>query len=145
MKLQCTWSDKLKFTAEADHHRVEMDTKAPLGTDTAMTPKQLVLAGICGCTAMDVVSLLKKHKQPVESFTIEADAPTTTGVHPAVFTEVKLGFKLVGQLEPETVLESVRLSQTKYCGVSAMISKAVPISYVVELNGKTIGSGNAEF
>ncbi len=145
MKIQCVWNEKMKFTSETDGHRVEMDSKPPFGTDTAMTPKQLVLAGLCGCTAMDVVSLMKKHKQPLESFEVEAEASQTTGGHPAVFKEVHLVFKLKGVLDVEKVLEAVMLSQTQYCGVSAMISKAAPIDYVVELNGKSIGAGRAEF
>ena len=145
MKLQCQWNEKMHFTAKSDQHKVEMDTKPPLGSDTAMTPKQLLLAGISGCTAMDVVALMKKYKQPLESFQVEADATLSEGKHPAIFKEVKLVFKLNGQLDAEKVLESVRLSQTQYCGVSAMVAKAVPISYTVELNGKNIGTGVAEF
>ena len=135
----------MKFTAEADDHRVQMDAKSPIGTDAALTPKQLLLAGICGCTAMDVVALLKKNKQPLENFEVEADAVTTEGVHPAVFKEVKLTFHLKGELDAQKVLEAVRLSQTKYCGVSAMVSQSVPISYTVNLNGDSIGVGKADF
>ena len=145
MKLNCHWNEKMKFTAHADNHQVEMDTKPPIGGDTALTPKQLLLAGICGCTAMDVVALLKKHKQNIESFEVEADAASTEGVYPAIFKEVKLVFKLKGQLDAKRVLESVTLSQTQYCGVSAMVSKTVPISYQVELNGENIGTGIADF
>lgn len=145
MKLQCSWNDKMRFTAQSGNHKVEMDTSAPLGSDTALTPKQLLVAGVCGCTAMDVVALLKKHKQPLESFQIEADATTTEGTYPVVYKEIKLVFKLTGELDEAKVLESIKLSQTKYCGVSAMVSKAVLISYTVELNGKKIGTGRANF
>lgn len=145
MKLECSWNEKMKFTAQADQHSVAMDSKPPFGDNSALSPKQLLLAGICGCTAMDVVSLLKKYKQPLESFHVDADAPTTEGGYPVIFKEVKLVFKLTGQLDAERVLESIKLSQTKFCGVSAMVSKAVPINYTVELNGNQIGAGRAEF
>jgi putative redox protein len=145
MKLQCIWNEKMKFTAEADGHQVPMDTKSPIGGDTAMTPKQLLLAGISGCTAMDVVALLKKHRQNFETLEVDIEADLTEGVFPAVFKEVKLLFKLKGAVDPNLYLESVKLSQTKYCGVSAMVSKSVPISYTVELNGENIGSGNTDF
>lgn len=145
MKLMCNWNEKMKFTAESDSHKVDMDAKSPIGTDTALTPKQLLLAGICGCTAMDVVALLKKYKQPLESFQIEADTTPTQGVYPEIFKNVRLVFKLKGQLDSKKVLEAVTLSQTKYCGVSAMVSKTVPISYTVELNGENIGEGHADF
>ncbi len=145
MKLECAWDEKMKFTAVADGHQVEMDTKPPIGGGTALTPKQLLLAAIAGCTAMDVVALLKKYKQPLDSFHVDTDATTTEGVYPAVFKEVKLTFRLKGELDVARVLEAVLLSQTKYCGVSAMVSKAFPISYTVELNGKSIGTGTADF
>jgi putative redox protein len=145
MKLQCHWNEKMKFTAEADGHQVPMDAKSPIGGDSAMNPKQLLLAGISGCTAMDVVALLKKYKQPFESLDVDVDGDLTEGSHPVVFKEIKLLFKLKGQIDSSKVLEAVHLSQTKYCGVTAMVSKSVPIFYTVELNGDSIGSGKAEF
>ena len=145
MKLQCTWNEGLKFTAEADGHKVSVDAKSPIGGDSAMTPKHFLLAGISGCTGMDVVALLKKYKQPFESLEIDADTDLSTGGFPAVFTEVRLVFKLKGAVDPARLLEAVKLSQTKYCGVTAMVAKTVPVVYSVELNGESIGSGRADF
>jgi putative redox protein len=142
MNLTCAWKEKMAFVAATGGNEVEMDTKLPLGDDRALTPKELVLAGLCGCTAMDVIALLKKHKQSVDSFEIDAQAPTAEE-HPLVFKEVRLTFKLIGTIDKERALEAVRLSQTKYCAVSAMLMKAVPISYSVEINGEVIGSGEA--
>jgi putative redox protein len=145
MKLRSVWTEKMRFTAEVDNHSVPMDTKPPIGDDTAITPKQMLVAAICGCTGMDVVALLKKYKQPLSKFEIEAEATVTEGAHPIVFKEVKLLFKLEGSLEKEKVLEAIALSQTKYCSVSAMLSKAFPINYTVQLNSETIGAGSAQF
>jgi len=145
MKLSIEWKDKMQFTARADGHEAAMDTKAPFGSDTALTPKQLMVAGICGCSAMDVVALLKKFRQEVKTFSVEADATPTKGVYPEIYTRIDLVFKLGGQIEPAKALEAVELSQTKYCGVSAMVSKAVPIHYSVEVNGVPAGSGQAKF
>ena len=145
MKLQCTWNDGLKFTAASDNHSVSMDTKPPLGSDTGFSPKQLLLAGICGCTGMDVVALLKKYRQPLETFQIAAETTSTEGGYPEIFKEVHLVFKVNGALDVAKVMEAITLSQTKYCSVSAMVSKTVPITYTVELNGKDIGSGKADF
>jgi len=92
-----------------------------------------------------VVALLRKYKQPLESFQVDADVSLTEGKEPTVFKEVRLTFKLKGQLDPEKVLQAITLSQTKYCSVSAMISKSAVISYTVELNGQSIGSGHADF
>lgn len=145
MKLKAVWSEKIRFTAEVDNHTVAMDTKPPIGKDTAITPKQMLIAAICGCTGMDVVALLKKYKQPLSKFEIEAEASVTEGPHPIVFKEVQLVFKLEGSLEREKVLEAITLSQTKYCSVSAMLSKAFPINYTIQLNSENIGAGIAQF
>jgi putative redox protein len=145
MDLKCTWKDGLKFTAESGNHSIGMDTRPPLGSDSALSPKQLLLAGICGCTGMDVVALLKKYKQPLESLRIDAEATLKESGFPAIFSEVKLTFRIKGELDPAKVMEAVTLSQTKYCSVSAMVSKAVPIVYQVELNDGNIGSGQADF
>ena len=145
MKLRSVWNEKMRFTAEVDNHTVPMDTKPPIGDDAAITPKQILIAAICGCTGMDVVALLKKYRQPLMKFEIEAEATVTEGAHPIVFKEVQLVFKLEGALEKEKVLDAITLSQTKYCSVSAMLSKAFPIHYTVQLNSENIGSGSAKF
>jgi len=145
VKVISRWQDKLVFEARIDQHSTLMDTKPPLGSDKAMSPKQLVIAGLCGCTGMDVASLMKKYKQPLEDLVIEADVTMTEGPQPVIFKTITLTFKLSGQLDLEKVREAVRLSQTKYCGVSAMLAKAVPMNYSIEVNGEVVGSGKAEF
>lgn len=106
MKVLTKWTEKMKFIASADGHETSMDTKAPIGTDTALTPKQLVVAGLAGCTAMDVVALMKKHKQPLESFEIESDVEKSTGGYPEVFTRAVLTFRLEGALDIGKVIEA---------------------------------------
>lgn len=145
MKSVLTWKEGMLFEAVTDNNAVSMDAKAPLGKGQGMTPKELVAAGLAGCTAMDVVALLKKHKQSYEHFEVLVDITSSTGAQPAVFTEANLIFKLNGAVDKEIYLNAVTLSQTKYCGVSAMLSKALPIKYVVTLNNETIGSGTAHF
>ncbi|MGZ3771173.1 MAG: OsmC family protein, partial [Bdellovibrio sp.] len=73
MKALVNWKEGMEFTTECDGNIVTMDSKPPLGHKKGMTPKELVAAGIGGCTAMDVVALLKKHKQSYESFQVEVD------------------------------------------------------------------------
>lgn len=147
MKVTCNWSEKMKFSATTPGlpaFKTEMDAKSPIGSDSAHSPKELVLAGVCGCTAMDVVALLRKYKQPLERFSVEAESDLTEG-YPAIFKEVKLTFKLWGSLDSQKIIEAVHLSQTKYCGVSAMIAKACPITYEIFLNDSKIGEGQAAF
>ncbi len=145
MKIQCRWQDSMSFVASSNHHQVSMDAMAPLGKDSGLSPKQLLLAAVCGCTGMDVAALLKKHKQVPSSLQIDAEAEVTTGGHPKIFKEIRLTFAVQGPVDAAVLKDAVRLSQTQYCGVSAMVSKAVPIRYAVVLNGTSIDSGNADF
>ncbi len=146
MNLQCQWKNKMSFDVVADSHKFSMDANTPIGDNTSANPKQLLLAAICGCTGMDVVALMKKYKQPLESFKIDADAPLTKGKHPAVFEKVDLIFAATGAgIEASKLLEAIKLSQTQFCGVSAMVSKVVPIFYKVTLNGEEVGSGKGDF
>jgi putative redox protein len=145
MKITTRWKEKMTFVASDNLHEVPMDTRSPIGSDSALTPKQLVIAGLAGCTAMDVIALLKKHKQPVESFEIESDIEKSSGGYPEVFVSAVMHFRARGSIEPQRFLEAVQLSQTKYCGVSAMLSKAFPIHYKVYLNDQEIGEGEARF
>lgn len=135
----------MMFEASDESHSLLMDAKPPFGQNKGFTPKELVMLGMGGCTAMDVIAYLKKFKQAPDSFFVETEVTPTTGGHPVVFEKAELFYVCDGQIDPEKLLEAVRLSQSKFCGVSAMLSKAFPITYRVELNGKEIGIGKAEF
>ncbi len=144
MELQCSWKDKVYFETKVGHHLVGMDTKAPIGSDLAASPKELLLSAICGCTGMDVVSLLRKGRQMPASFAIEANADLATG-HPAVFKSVRLKYRVEGEVGEDLLRDAVKKSMTQYCSVSAMVSKSCPIMFTIDLNGKTIGDGQANF
>jgi putative redox protein len=145
MKAQLKWTEGMKLEATSDGNSVPMDAKPPIGKNSAMTPKELVAVGLGGCTAMDVLALLKKHKQAFTSFDVDVDITTSTSGHPIVFASATITFSATGEIDRDILLESVRLSQTKFCGVSAMLSKALPINYIVKLNGEQIGDGQANF
>lgn len=142
MKSKIDWLGKMKFAGGPEGFSVPMDTTPPLGDNTGMSPKQMLLVSICGCTAMDVVALLKKYKQPLESMSVEAEADTTDD-HPRIFKEVHVRYTLTGEVEIERVKSAVELSMQQYCGVSAMVAKASPIRYSVILNGRAVHSGQA--
>jgi putative redox protein len=144
MKTTTRWTEKMKFTGTDGNHSVQMDTRSPIGSDSALSPKQLLLTSISGCSAMDVVAFMKKHHQTLETFEVDAEGEMTSG-YPAIFKEVHLTFRATGAVEAARLVESVQLSQSKYCGVSAMIVKAVPIRYTVILNDETVGTGHAQF
>jgi putative redox protein len=143
MKTNTVWKSNMSFTGECGGNSIPMDAKPPLGKAEGMTPKEMVVIGLSGCTAMDVIALLKKHKQEVKNFNVEAEVTKSTGGYPEVFTHILLTFNAEGNIEKEKLIEGVNLSQTKYCGVSAMLAKAFPIDYRVILNGEEIGTGKA--
>lgn len=145
MKVRSIWREKMRFIAEADHHAVPMDTKVPIGDDTALSPKQMVLAALCGCSGMDIVAYLTKHKQPIAKFEIEVDASLTQTGHPIIFQEIVITFIFEGVLDAKKVIEAVRLSQTLYCSIGAILSKSASLNYMIQLNSVTIGTGQSNF
>ena len=145
MKTQLTWTGNMKFSSEASGNKVDMDAKPPIGQGTAMTPKELVAAGLGGCSAMDVIALFKKHKQTPESFKIDVEVDMSQGSYPQVFTKASISYEATGKISRDVFIEAVTLSQTKYCGVSAMLVKSFPIFYRVVLNGEVLKEGQAQF
>ena len=142
---QIRWIGKLAYMAHASGHEVLMDGKKTVGgQDLGMTPKELLLSAICGCTGMDVISMLSsKFKLPVKTCEVSAQADLSEGKAPTVYERVRVSFDLTGDLPADKVTESVVLSMKKYCGVTAMISKACPVTYGVRLNGELISEGQA--
>ncbi len=121
-----------------------MDASPPFGEGKALSPKQLLLASICGCTGIDVAARMRKHKQQLTKFYIEADAPKREG-KPATFDSITLDYFFEGVVEASLAIESVVSSQTEDCGVSAMITPHCPIYYRVHLNGDLIKEGQSDF
>lgn len=145
MKTAVVWKDGMEFYGHVNDHTVPMDANSPIGKGKAPTPKELVAMGLGGCTAMDVIALLKKHKQPPKTFSVDIEIQPSTGAHPIVFEKAVLSFVVEGTVEAEKLIEAVKLSQTKYCGVSAMLSQSFPIEYRIILNGSEVGTGTAKF
>jgi putative redox protein len=145
MKTTIEWTQNMAFVGTAGDHKISMDAKSPIGQDSAPTPKELLTFAMSGCTAMDVIALLKKYKQLPNKFWVELDAPTTQGKAPTTFENAKIIFHVEGSTEGAKLKEAVHLSLTKYCGVNAMLSKAIPITYEIFLNGSSIGTGQAQF
>jgi putative redox protein len=97
-------------------------------------PKGLMLTALAGCTAMDVISILRKMKIEPESFSVETEADLTDD-HPKVFKAIRIVYRLRGKgIERSKVEKAVELSQEKYCGVSAMLKMAAPIEYEIVID-----------
>ncbi len=99
--------------------------------DSGASPKGLLLSGLGGCTGIDVVAILEKMRVPLEGFEVQASADLTEE-HPKVFKSIQLRYVFRGRNLPMDKLEkAVILSMDRYCGVSAMLAKAAPISWEI--------------
>ena len=131
-KVNTVWKEKMAFESQLGNHTIRMDTTPELGDDSGASPKQLLLAGLAGCTGMDVVSLLNKMRVPFTNFEMDIEADLTEE-HPIVFSEIRLKYVFWGDnLDKAKVKKAVKLSQDKYCGVSAMLKKNSLITYTIE-------------
>jgi putative redox protein len=98
---------------------------------TAPSPMELVLIGLCGCTATDVVSILRKKREPFTSLEVRAEAERAAEP-PTVYTSIKLTYRVGGQVSKKGMEDAVRLSKEKYCSVSAMLQKTAEITATIE-------------
>jgi putative redox protein len=95
------------------------------------SPMEAVLAALCGCTSVDVVSILEKKREPLEGLVVTADAEQAVEA-PRVFTKIHLTYRIRGKVSQKAAEDAVALSKNKYCSVSKMLEKSAAISYAVE-------------
>jgi putative redox protein len=132
MKSTVTWTSGLAFTARQGSHSIPLDaSKEAGGMDSGASPKALLLSGLGGCTGIDVVSILEKMRVPFKGLEVQVSADLTEE-HPRVFRSIHLRYGFRGRDLPMEKLEkAVILSMDRYCGVSAMLAKAAPISWEI--------------
>jgi len=104
---------------------------------------ELVLVGLCGCTATDVVVILRKKREPVEAVEVRAEAERATEP-PTVYTSIKLIYTVTGAVSRKAVEDAVRLSEEKYCGASAMLRKTAKIVTEVHVVDSKVASITAK-
>lgn len=125
MKARLKWVEGAQFVAESGSgHAVLIDGPPEGGGRNAgFRPMELVLLGTAGCTAYDVVQILKKSRQPVRDCVVEVEAERAEGV-PSVFTRIHIRFLVSGSgLSKAAVERAVRLSAEKYCSASIMLGR----------------------
>jgi putative redox protein len=145
MKAELKLINKMQFECINSSHKITIDATVDHGgSDQGPSPKELLLDAMMGCTAMDVVSMLRKMRQEFTHFEMDIDA-TKNETHPIHFIKAKINFKLQGDIDGEKILKSVQKSLSTYCGVNYMISKTCDIEYEIFLNNKSLYRGKAEF
>ena len=130
-----------QFVAEsASGHTVVMDDAQG---GTGAKPIEFALLALGGCTAFDVISILRKKRQQVTGYEIELSAQQAPEP-PMVFTRVEIKHRLRGQVDPEAVRSAIHLSETKYCSVGAMICKTAKLETTFEIIPEVFEESPAE-
>jgi putative redox protein len=131
MKVRVKWIENVAFVAETDSsHAIIMDgSPEGGGRNLGPRPMETVLAGTGGCSAYDVVTILKKARQDISDCVLEIDADRAAA-DPKVFTRIHLQFTITGrQIKREHVQRAIELSAQKYCSASIMLAKTAAITH----------------
>jgi putative redox protein len=126
---RATWTDHDRFVGIASSgHALVVDA----GTDkTGPGPMELVLVGLCSCTAVDVVSILRKKREPFTAVEVSAEAERAPEP-PSVYTSIRLVYRIRGKVSHKAAEDAVRLSEEKYCSVAAMLKKTAKITFAID-------------
>jgi putative redox protein len=125
MRTVTTWRKKQEFESRQGENSIKLDGNKEHG----FSPKALLLAGLAGCSGIDIVDILQKMRVKFSHFEIETEA-TQTEDHPKVFKEVMITYRIKTARENEDkIRKAIDLSLEKYCGVSAMLRKNSPVNY----------------
>jgi putative redox protein len=135
-KIDLEWKTNLQFEAKNPKGLcANFDVPAAHGGDeTAMSPMENVLASLAACSSLNILIILKKKRQKVSSYKIQATADKKTDAPPKVFTKIHLKHIVKGEnINPEALKKAIDLSEEKYCSVAAMLKQAVEITSSYEI------------
>jgi putative redox protein len=125
---------------DADGHTMRIDIPVEQGGNgTGFRPMQMLLSALCGCSAVDVISILKKQRQVLEDLTIEVDGQREEGKEPSLWKNIQLIFTITGEVDPSKAYKAVDLSMEKYCSVAETLRAAgAAIDFSVIVNGSAV-------
>ncbi|MCI4397435.1 MAG: OsmC family protein [Acidobacteria bacterium] len=134
MNARVTWIGGNAFAGQSGSgHWAVMDAPDGETPQAAPTPMEYLLLGLCGCTGVDVRTILQKMRQDVRGITVDAEVERASE-HPRVFTKIALRYTVSGRnLDPKKVHKAVALSHEKYCSASAMLGKTAEITREIEI------------
>ena len=138
MKARVKWLEDLMLVGESGSgHAVVMDGPPDIGgRNLGVRPMEMLLLGMGGCTAVDVMHILKKARQPVTDCVVEVEAERAV-TEPKVFTQIRVHFIVTGKdLSDSHVKRAVALSAEKYCSASIMLGKTAKISHTYEVRAE---------
>jgi putative redox protein len=135
MKVTVKWIDGVSFVGESESgHAVVLDGPPDAGgRNIGMRPMEMLLIGMAGCSAFDVVSILQKGRHPVRDCRVEVSAERAAEI-PKVFTQIHVHFVVSGaNLKPAQVARAVQLSAEKYCSASIMLGQVATLTHDFEV------------
>ena len=138
MNVSISQINGISFVGKGDtNHWVAIDGPGEFGgSEAGSRPKELLLMALGGCTASDVVSILRKKRAPFDSLDINVKADVADD-YPKVFTKIHIEYVFYGTgLDTKDLERAIELSQDKYCPITAMMQKACPISYSYKIEEK---------
>ena len=135
---------KLK-NISGSHSTIENETGNSISIDNksvekpkGVSPMELLLMGVAGCSSIDIISILNKQKQNFEDLIIDVEGYRENGELPALFKKIHADVKFIGNLDPQKAFRACELSFTKYCSVSKTLEATAKISFSVYINGEKV-------
>jgi putative redox protein len=135
MKARVKWNEGMSFVGETGSGHAIVIDGAPEhgGRNLGARPMELVLLGAAGCTAFDVVSILRKARQPIADCAVAVEGARAE-VPPKVYTRIHFRYTVAGRgLDPRQVERAVKLSKDKYCSATIMLAKTAEITYEIAI------------
>ena len=144
-EIDVQWMGKMQFNALVNGHTIVMDGPEKVGgEDNGPIPKPFVLTALAGCTGMDIAAILRKAQKEVNGFEMKVTGEISKTA-PIQYTSIHVNYDFKGAEEnKEAALKAVTDSQEKYCGVSSMLKKALPVTWEVNYNGVQIFNNKEE-
>ena len=130
---QVDWRERMTFDATTPSgHSLVLDAAPPLGDDRGVRPMELLLTALAGCAAMDVLSILEKKREPVKGLQVTIHSKRAPE-YPKVYTDIHIVYHVRGDVKADSMERAIELSETKYCGVGAMLGKCAVITSEFEI------------
>ncbi|MEO7264324.1 MAG: OsmC family protein [Ferruginibacter sp.] len=138
-EIETQWMGKMQFNAIIDGHTVIMDApERSGGEENGPIPKPFVLTALSGCTGMDIIALLRKSGETINDFEIKVTGELSKQA-PVQYVAIHLLYSFKADASAkEAILNAVNDSQEKYCGVSRMLKKALPVTWEINVNGISV-------
>jgi len=134
-EIETQWMGKMQFNSLVNGHTIIMDAPERVGgEDTGPIPKPFVLTALSGCTGMDIVAILRKSNNEVKELNIKVTGELSKQ-QPIEYIAIHVIYDFIGDEEnKDAALDAVSVSQNKYCGISHMLRKALPVTWEVNYN-----------